>query len=111
MNLDELKSHFDPFLPKIFEKPLPLGSKLRKRELCDLRYIYFRIARNMGHVLTDIAKSVNKRDHTTIIHGLQQFRNLHETSEAFRNKYQTIIHYIKSKYEPSTMDNLDKMEC
>lgn len=110
ISLDELKLHFTKFLPKSFEKTISLESPLQKRVICDIRYIYYRLARNMGYTLEDIAQSVKKKDHTTVIHGLHQFKNLYETDTRFREKYQTILDYIKSKYEPSIMDHLDKME-
>lgn len=109
MSLSELKSHFRKFLPKHFEKLLTLESSSRKREVVDLRFMYFKLARGMGYSLSLIGLSVN-RDHTTVIHGLEQFRNIYETNDIFRQKYQNIVNYIKTKYEPSIVDYAYKME-
>lgn len=109
ISLNELKRHFKQFLPKSFEKTINLEDASRKQPITDLRFIYIQIARMMNYTLRNIGISLN-RDHTTMMHALNQFKNLYETNESFRIKYQQIINYIKSKYEPSTMDHLDKME-
>ena len=56
-----------------------------------------------------IGKSI-KMDHTSVLHGLNTFRNLYETSDPFRQKYVKIINYIKLNYEPSIVDHLDQVE-
>lgn len=108
-SLGELKAHFKKFLPKYFEKFVTLESDSKKREIVDLRYIYFKLGRQLGYTLESLGNSVN-RDHSTVINGLSQFKNMYETDENFRNKYKIIFNHIKSNYEPSIMDNTDKME-
>lgn len=110
LELSQLKACFDPFLPKLNGKKLTLHSKQRVRRLTELRFIYAHIAKKMGYTLNLIGHHMGGRDHTTVLHGLRTFRNLYETDEAFRSKYQTILNHIKNKYESSFMDQFNQME-
>lgn len=110
MSLEVLKQHFSPFLPQVFTRTINLESKYRKRELVELRNIYCYLAKQMGYSLKTIGDSIGNRDHTTIIHNITSFKNLMETNDTFREKYTTIINFIKSYYEPSALDNIDQVQ-
>jgi hypothetical protein len=103
LDLETLKSLFEPFLPSKFGKKLELSSRNRYRYLVELRFIYFFIARSMGYNIVTIAKSIGM-DHTSVIHGLNTFANLCETNDPIIQKYNKIINYIKLNYEPSTVE-------
>jgi chromosomal replication initiation ATPase DnaA len=109
VKLDKLQTYFETFLPTQYGKKLKLGARNRTRYLVELRFIYFFIARSMGYNVVTIGRSI-KMDHTSVLHGLNTFRNLYETSDPFRQKYIAIINYIKLNYEPSIVDYLDKVE-
>lgn len=109
VNLETLQTYFDPFLPTQYGKKLSLTARNRARYLVELRFIYFFVARSMGYNVATIGKSI-RMDHTSVLHGLNTFRNLYETSDPFRQKYLKIINYIKLNYEPSIMDHLDQVE-
>jgi hypothetical protein len=91
-----LKGYFEPFLPTRYHKKHSLGSKFRYRELTDLRNIYCYLARNMGYSLNEIAKSLNNRDHTTVINCIRKFKDLINTDPEFKNKYIKVINHIKN---------------
>lgn len=110
MTLDELIECFDPFLPINFGKKLTLMSKCRKRELVELRMMFCYIARSMKYNLGVIGNKLGGRDHTTVIHGVNTFVNLIETSDPFREKFQKILNHIKENYEPSALDKSDKAQ-
>ncbi len=107
--LSRLKDYFDPFLPEPFGFKLMLDARSRVRELVELRNIYCHIARLMGYSFSTIAKSLGK-DHTTIIHNVESFRDLLDTDDAFRQKYSTILSHIKQQYESSVMANIDQVQ-
>jgi len=109
VNLQTLQTYFDPFLPTQYGKKLKLEARNRVRYLVELRFIYFFLARSMGYNVMTIGKSI-RMDHTSVLHGLNTFRNLYETSDPFRQKYVKIINYIKLNYEPSIVDHLDQVE-
>lgn len=113
MSLEQLESYFIPFLPRIFKKPiLSLGDRSRMRELVELRHIFFYIAKSFGFSLSSIGIYLNKRDHTTVIHGIRTFRDLVETDPNFKQKYNEILNHIKQnhhEYNPSVMDSSDQV--
>lgn len=97
ISLRELKEYFNPFLPTTQAgKKIPLEAKSRINELVELRHMYFYLARNMGYKLVAIARSLNKLDHTTVVHGLRTFHNLMEVDERYKTKFLTILNYIKT---------------
>lgn len=51
-----------------------------------------------------------KRDHTTVIHNIDVFKNLYETDPRFVQKYLRIINQIKKDYEPPTVDDANKAQ-
>lgn len=110
MSLQSLKKMFDPFLPYRFERPIPLESKLRERDIVELRSIFCHLARTMKYNLTSIGQFLGNRDHTTIIHNVNAFNDLVETNEAFRLKYFTILKYIREQHESPIMDNIDQVQ-
>lgn len=110
MSLSGLKKMFDPFLPTRFEKPIPLESKLRSRDVVELRSIFCHMARAMRYNLSTIGQLLGNRDHTTIIHNINAFSDLVETNEAFRLKYFTILKYIREQHESPIMDHIDQVQ-
>ena len=56
------------------------------------------LCRNIiGMSLTDIAKLLEKKDHTTVIHGIKKITTEIETDEDIKNK----VDIIKKKINPS----------
>lgn len=106
MSLEELESYFEPFLPKKFGKIISMKHRGRYRELVDLRFIFAYFARQMGYQLTTIADYTNKH-HSSIIHHLEVFKNMLETSDSFRHLYKKIFNHIKEKHKPN--DELSAM--
>lgn len=110
LTLSELETYFDRHLPTMYGKKVALSAKNRSRPMPELRFIFFFIARSMRYNLIEIGRYLGKRDHTTVIHGINTFRNLYETDERFKSKYYDIINDIKQDYESPIMDHLDKAE-
>ena len=99
LSLDELKSLFVPFLPYKYDNQLMLDGKHRYREITELIFCY--IAKQMKYTLSVIGAALGKRDHTTVINAINMFHNLIETDSVFREKYLTILKYIKQYQEQS----------
>jgi hypothetical protein len=110
LTLPELEKYFEPFIPTSMKKK-GLASKDRYRNIVELRCIFFFIARSMRYNLKPLGDYMGGRDHTTVIHGINTFRDLYETDPTFRSKYYLIINQIKQDYESSALDTVDKMEC
>lgn len=111
MSLAELKECFEPFLPTLYGKKLALDAKCRVREIIELRQMYFYLARSMGYKLVFIAYSLGKKDHTTVVHALTTFHNLLEVDEGYKNRFLTILNYIKSlQNESSIVADSDKVQ-
>jgi len=110
LTLPELEKYFEPYLPTFYNKKLTLAAKDRARSLVELRCIFFFIARSMRYNLKELGIYMGGRDHTTVIHGVNTFRDLYETDPLFRDKYYLIINQIKKDYEPSTLEHSPEME-
>lgn len=110
MTLEKLKTMFDRFLPERYNKTLTLECRHRYREIVELRHIYCYIARGMKYSLKLIGETIGNRDHTTVIHNVNVFNDLYETSYEFRSKYATIVKYIKDNHEPSIMDYVQEVQ-
>lgn len=99
MSLEELETYFEPFLPKRFNKTLSIKDRGRYRELVDLRFIFGYLARAMGYPLVTIGEYTEKH-HSSIIHHIESFKNMMETSDSFRYLYIKVFNHIKEKYIP-----------
>ena len=110
MDLNQLAHYFIPFLPSQNGRVMHLFAKSRKRELVELRMIFCALARSMKYTLVSIGEFIGGRDHTTVLHAVGVFNNLIETNEAFRDRYQQILTYIKQNHEPSIVDQPDKVQ-
>lgn len=111
MSLEELREYFTPFLPHRNGRVLKLTSKDRYRELVELRNIYCAIARMMRYTLSAIGQSLGGRDHTTVLHNVESFKNLVVIDESFKAKYIQILNHVKEQgYEPSVVDQPDQAQ-
>lgn len=106
MSLEELETYFQPFLPKRFGKVLSIQHRGRYRELVDLRFIFAYLARSMGYQLVTIGEYA-KKHHSSIIHHIDSFKNMMETSDSFRLLYKKVFNHIKEKHKPN--DELSAM--
>jgi hypothetical protein len=98
VNLTTLKKWFEEITPLRHGSRMPLNSKNRYREIVQLRMMYCFIARMMGHSFVRIGK-VLCRDHSTIIHNVDTFKNLMETNPQFIELYKEVFQHIKQKLE------------
>ena len=99
LSLNELELMINMHIPdEIFDKYSNIRVKCRKRELIDLRFIFFHIAKKSGYTSITIGKYF-KKDHSTILNGWKKFDRYINTDEEFTNKYKVIISYINKYYE------------
>lgn len=118
MSLDQLEKYFTPFLPERYGQVLTLGSKHRYREIVEMRFIFCFLAKQMKYSLNTIGIHIGQRDHTTVMHALNTFGDLIQTSEGFRDKYSAILKHIAKEqellnsqlYEPSIMEPLQDVQ-
>lgn len=114
MTLEQLESYFTPFLPKKYDKVVHLKQKIRIREITELRSIFCYLARNMRYSLKTIGEYLNGRDHTTVIHSVNTFKDLIETCGTFREKYYRVLDHIKQinniEDESSIMERLQEIQ-
>ena len=79
-------------------KPEDISSKKRNSEFVQPRQVVMYLCRELTDVsLNNIAKLLGKKDHTTIIHGINKVEAELETNEDLRNK----IEIIKKKINPA----------
>jgi hypothetical protein len=86
-----------------------LRNRSRKIELVNMRFIYFKLARLLGHTLDSIGDTMAtlrcaRYDHTTIRYGIEQFDNLVVRDESFKELYLDVIKRIKQKYSKNDID-------
>jgi chromosomal replication initiation ATPase DnaA len=62
----------------------------RKQNFVELRFIFCKIGRDLGHDLKSIGRSI-KRDHSTVIHSLKKFEDYYQTDRKFRELYESLI--------------------
>lgn len=116
ISLEELKTYFDPFLPKYMGKTVTLEMSRRIREANELRVIYAYIARSMSYCYKEIGESLGGRDHTTIMNAINNFNTWIEIDPKFLQLYLKVSKYIKTKneklkiYEPPTMENMPEVQ-
>jgi chromosomal replication initiation ATPase DnaA len=79
-----------------------IGRKDRHRDVTEARkmYCYF-IKQKMNLSLKEIGNSIG-RDHTTIIHNIEVFKDLYETDQDFKSKADEVLELI----ETNSLDNL-----
>lgn len=79
-----------------------LGRKDRHRDVTEARkmYCYF-VKQKMNLSLKEIGNSIG-RDHTTVIHNIEVFKDLYETDHHFKSKADKISELI----ENNSLDNL-----
>ena len=79
-------------------RPDDISSKKRNSEFVQPRQVVMYLCRELTDVsLNNIAKLLGKKDHTTIIHGINKVEAELSTNEEFRNK----LEIIKKKLNPS----------
>jgi len=114
ISLEQLEGYFTPFLPIRQNKVINLRHKIRIREITELRSIFCFLARNMKYSLKSIGHYLNGRDHTTVIHSVNCFKDLIETCPVFREKYYKVLDNIKKinniTDESPIMDCLQKVQ-
>jgi hypothetical protein len=106
VNLRVLREWFEEITPFKNGARMPLDSKKRYREIVQVRMVYCFIARMMGHSLVRIARSIS-RDHSTIIHNVDTFKNLMETNPQIIELYKEIFQHVKQKlenYDPKLLE-------
>jgi hypothetical protein len=113
MSLEELDGYFKTFIDSTpGARGYSLISKHRYREIVDFRFMFAHLARSMEYKFTTIGKYL-KKHHSTIIHYENTFKDMMETSDSFKEKYNKIFNYIKTKTNDklSAVANPDEKWC
>lgn len=99
--LDDLKEIFDSRLLRPLVRQIhgaewitSISNRSRIRDICALRYTYFKIASLMGYSWCAIARSL-RMDHSSVIHGVQTINGHLETDERVRQDYYNTLFTIK----------------
>lgn len=111
--LDELLDIFDRhLLPKLIGR-VPntswiesLRNKTRIRDICELRFMYYKIAGLMGYSWSSIGRTV-RQDHGNVIHGINTLNNRLETDPRVRHDYYNTLLTIKQIIE----DEYRHLQC
>lgn len=81
-------------------------SKCRKRELTEARFILMTHFKENGLNLNEIGAQFSFRDHTTVIHSLNSFKDLYETDKKFKKTVDFINYeYDRAKFGISDFKN------
>ena len=94
MTCKEIKKTIDDF------SGLDISIKCREPLYVDYRFIYYYMCKKYARkniTLKRIGEAIN-RDHSSVIYGLKQYENLHDTCAVFRRKVIKIEKLIKQKY-------------
>jgi chromosomal replication initiator protein len=72
---------------KVMEVPFKdIEHKTRRKTIVDARKIYcYQMKDKLGWSLKDIGISIGNRDHTTVVHNIQTYRDLYETDDTFKD--------------------------
>lgn len=72
--------------------------KNNKREASDARHMYCAVMKlEFKHTYKSIGDILNGRDHTTVIHSLNTFKDRSKYEEGYKNHYEKIVKEINSK--------------
>lgn len=113
LSLEELETYFEPYLPTLHGRVLKLSTKIRIREIVELRQMFCFIARSIGFSLKTIGVFLGNRDHTTIVHSVKTFHNMMDTDPGYRERYILIAKKIKQDgnyYNSSAMVGSNKIQ-
>jgi hypothetical protein len=88
------KNTLDEILQKILElKGIDLKTNFsQKREIVNLRFIYCKMATDMGFTLEQIGGLIN-RNYVNVLQSVRKFNNYYETEQKFRELYHEIKNY------------------
>lgn len=88
-----------------------LSVKSRKRNIVDVRFCYFMSAKTFtDNSLDSIAKNI-KRDHATVLHGINKFRALYGTNSFTANKIYNKVNDKLKIISCKTNDSFDLLNC
>jgi len=68
-----------------------MKSKNRAAYACQARYMAFYLLHRQGLVLQRIAEVFNRKDHSTVIHGMVHHEDLLETNSNYKYQFESII--------------------
>jgi len=63
--------------------PESILSRDRTQEVCDARFIYYRLLKDKGYTLNSIGKLTGHRTHTAVKNGLQKIDDVKELNDVY----------------------------
>jgi len=84
---------------KVFEIPIDqLSDRCKANDYSYPRFAYYYLAYNFSNfTLRDIGGAVKRTDHTTVMHGIQQAKNMIEMNGKFKDKIQECMNILGFK--------------
>ncbi|MEM7372787.1 MAG: helix-turn-helix domain-containing protein [Bacteroidota bacterium] len=80
-------------------------SQSRERELFEARVIACKIFHLQGYTLKEIARHINRKDHTTILHALKEFDNLRRDKAGFYEKSEACLKHYQEFIDPASLSH------
>ncbi len=84
------KTIIDIVCQKLLLHPEQVMSRTRVSQFVDARCVIAHFLRNSGETLANIGLILGGRDHSTIIHLIERFDDLHQYDKAFQQKFKQI---------------------
>lgn len=112
VSLDVLKHWFENILPVRDGERVKIDTNRRHHDTVQMRMIFCYVARAMGYTVTSIGRAL-KKDHTTVVHSLQTFKDLVETNLHYRERFQQVLEYLREKsknYDPKLLECSDQTQ-
>jgi chromosomal replication initiator protein len=76
-------------------KPSQILGRIREREIVNGRFMYCAILyRSFGYTLKGIGKIIGGRDHTTISHSIEAFKDRYRNEEDFKSRVDEIYNKL-----------------
>lgn len=75
-----------------------LTQKTRKFRIVEARMLYYKILKQKGYTLTEIANTLNK-NHATVLHSLRVFDDIFEYDKDLQNKYKKAYSMVNNTKE------------
>lgn len=94
--LSAMKDYFNASISTLYKRNLSIDTPRRYKFIVELRAIYCTFARKMGYNLTEIATSLKKRDHTTVMYNLDLCQKLLTTDASFKRMYNNMLKGVQT---------------
>lgn len=87
-----------------------LTEKTRKFRIVEARMLYYKILKQKGYTLTEIANTLNK-NHATVLHSLRVFDDIIDYDKDLKNKYKKAYSMVNNTKEEEALikEDVDRL--